>query len=145
MQHNKFGSFFSLIKVPAALPVLSAYLAFPETENACAVLTAAQRKGSPSTSSPRQRCLLQPDRQSIERDVWPINSDRSPFLQDYLPRRTRMVRRGCSLRKHFCLFPFTLNALLTCSLQLLIFGCGPWTDTELCRRVRSFLWLEESV
>ena len=38
--------------------------------------------------------------------------------------------------EHFCLFLFTLNASLTCFSQLLLSGCGPWADTELCGRVR---------
>lgn len=54
-------------------------------------------------------------------------------------------KRWSSLKEHFCLFVFMLNALLTCFSQLLLLGCGPWADTELCRWVKGFLWSEESV
>lgn len=57
--------------------------------------------------SPRQQCLLHPDRWIVVRGIWPINSDWSTFLQEldqtYLTCRTRMARKkGCCLMEHFC-------------------------------------------
>lgn len=48
-----------------------------------------------------------------------------------MARKKRVLSYGA-----FLLFQFTLHAPLTCFSQLLRVGCGPWVDTELCRRGR---------
>lgn len=103
------------------------------------VLYSSQPRGW-EVPSPRQQCLLHPDRWIVVRYLaYKLRlkhlSARAWSDLFNMQDKDGKEKRGLSYGA-FLLFLFTLNAPFTCFSQLLRFGCGPWADTELCRRGR---------
>lgn len=110
-------------------PALLAYLPCPQWNRHVAHSLQCRGRKSPSSSSPRQQCLLEPDRWILIRGVWPINLALRTFLQEHGQTCSGQMRAelqgGCTAWSS-CSCSYLCRLLGSHALHSCCSGLGLW-------------------